>query len=237
MCGRYRLTSKERYLAEHFDVSDEVEWSPRYNIAPSDSVATIRQHATEPKRMFSKMRWGLVPSWAEDPSIGYKTINARSESVTEKPSYSDSFKKRRCLIPADGFYEWKKEGKEKQPFNFGMVDDSIFAFAGIWDSWRAPEGQVIETCSILTTTPNALVQAVHDRMPVILGRDVYDDWLDPALQDTTALAYLLKPFPAKEMRSYPVSQWVNSPKNDTPDCMTELELEKTAPLLTGGPRG
>ena len=231
MCGRYRLTSKERYLAEHFDLADDVEWSPRYNIAPSDSVATIRQDAHQPKRTFSKMRWGLVPSWARGSSVGHALINARSETVLEKGIFRDAFRYRRCLIPADGFFEWKKAGKQKQPFHFGMADDSLFAFAGIWDTRRSLEGRPAESCSILTTTPNTIVQDVHDRMPVILHRDDYTDWLDPALQDAAVLTDLLKPFTAREMRRYPVSQLVNSPNNDTPECILEVPIAHAATLF------
>jgi putative SOS response-associated peptidase YedK len=224
MCGRYQLSKSEKQVREHFGVSVDEDYSPRYNISPSQSVITIRQDATAPDRLLSKMRWGLVPFWAKDVAIGYKMINARSETVMEKPAYRDSFKKRRCLIPAAGFYEWKKIGKEKQPYNFGMTDDSIFAFAGIWDTWKSPDGTPIDSCSILTTTPNTLVQDVHDRMPVILATDDYDQWLDPGVKETSTLVELLKPFPAKQMRRFPVSQLVNSPKNDKPECLVEAPI-------------
>ncbi|MCU1285310.1 MAG: hypothetical protein JWO13_1660 [Acidobacteriales bacterium] len=209
---------------KQFGVEIDPDYSPRYNISPSQSVFAIRQDAAQPARMLSKLRWGLVPFWAKDLAIGYKMINARSETGLDKPAYRDSFKKRRCLIPADGFYEWKKVGKEKHPYNFGMADDSVFAFAGIWDTWKSPDGTSVESCSILTTTPNALVQDVHDRMPVILDRDDYEQWLDPGVKEPGTLTELLKPFPAKQMRRYPVSQIVNSPKNDKPECIVEISL-------------
>ena len=174
-------------------------------------------------RQFSLMRWGLIPFWVKDANIGYKMINARAETVAEKPAYRESFKSRRCLIPADGFYEWKKEGKSKQPFHFGMRDNSIFAFAGIWDRWKNPQGEVIETCSILTTTPNLLCADVHDRMPVILPVGHYDLWLDPGFKGTDDLKELLHPFEAKLMKRYPVSTRVNLVRNDDPECAVELK--------------
>jgi len=164
------------------------------------------------------MRWGLIPFWAKDPSIGFKMINARAETVATKPAFREAIRKRRCLIPADAFYEWKKNGKVKTPFCFTMADDSIFAFAGIWDSWRNPEGKAIETCSIITTTPNTLLADIHDRMPVILPDDVYDQWLDPGFQKSDASGDLLKPFDPNLMRRYEVSNRVNLVKNDAPEC-------------------
>jgi putative SOS response-associated peptidase YedK len=223
MCGRYRLSRAKEIIAEHFDIPDEVEWSPRYNIAPAQRVAVVRQNPEHPVRQFSVMRWGLIPYWAKDANIGYKMINARAETVAEKPAYRESFKNRRCLIPADGFYEWKREGKTKQPFHFGMHDDSIFAFAGIGDRWKNPQGEVIETCSIITTTPNALLADVHDRMPVILPVDDYDLWLDPGFKHTDDLKELLRPYDATLMRRYPVSTRVNLVKNDDPECAMELK--------------
>jgi putative SOS response-associated peptidase YedK len=192
MCGRYRLSRSKEVLAEHFDVEPDDDWQPRYNIAPTQSVPVIRQHPEQPKRLGSRMQWGLIPFWAKDPNIGFKMINARAETVATKPAFRESLRKRRCLIPADGFYEWKKNGKVKTPFCFTMADDSIFAFAGIWDSWRNPEGKAIETCSIITTTPNTLLIEVHDRMPVILPDDAYDLCLDPGFQKVDAICDLLK---------------------------------------------
>jgi len=169
------------------------------------------------------MRWGLIPFWAKDANVGYKMINARAETVAEKPAYRESFKSRRCLIPADGFYEWKREGKTKQPYHFGMRDDSLFAFAGILDRWKNPQGEVIETCLVITTKPNALLADVHDRMPVILPIGHYDLWLDPGFKQTDDLKELLRPFEAELMKRYPVSTRVNLVKNDDPDCALELK--------------
>jgi putative SOS response-associated peptidase YedK len=217
MCGRFRLTSPAK-LVDTFGVEADEGWAPRYNIVPAQNVIVIRQDAEEPKRRGSLMRWGLIPSWAKDDSIGYKMINARAETVATKPSFRDSLKKRRCLIPADGFYEWKREGKNKTPFCFTMADDSIFAFAGLWEQWQSPAGQPIDTCSIITTSPNTLCVDVHDRMPVILPGDAYDLWLDPAFHKADAVCELLTPFDAGRMCRYQVSNRVNLVKNDDPAC-------------------
>jgi putative SOS response-associated peptidase YedK len=167
---------------------------------------------------------GLIPYWAKDPSIGYKLINARSETVTSKPAFREAFESRCCLIPADGFYEWKRVGKAKQPFHFGLRDDSLFAFAGLWDRWRDPNGQVLESCSILATTPNALLADMHDRMPVILGPEHYDLWLDPGFRRADVLKKMLNPFDATLMRRYPVSTRVNFVRNDDPECAAPNSL-------------
>ena len=227
MCGRYRLSRSKELLAEHFNVEPDDDWEPRYNIAPTQNVPVIRQRPDEPKRLGSQMRWGLIPAWAKDASIGFKMINARAETVAIKPAYRDVLRKRRCLIPADGFYEWVKDGKAKTPLCFTMADNSVFAFAGIWDSWRSPEGQTIESCSIITTTPNALLADIHDRMPVILTGDAYDPWLDPGFQKAGAICDLLKPFDQALMRRYEVSSRVNLVKNDDPAC-AESVLRETA---------
>jgi len=221
MCGRYRLSRRKQVVEEYFEsVSEEEDWSPRYNIAPTQPVATIRQKGNS--RILSTMRWGLVPSWATDIKIGNQLINGRSESVLEKPALRDSFRSRRCLIPADGFYEWKKSGKARHPFHFGMKDGSLFAFAGVWDRWKSPAGQVLESCSILTTAPNQLLDGVHDRMPVILPQRHYQLWLAAPATESGRLADLLVPFDASFMHSYPVSPLVNKPENDMPECALEV---------------
>jgi putative SOS response-associated peptidase YedK len=228
MCGRYRMTRADK-LAQQFEATEfdgpevEVELAPRYNVAPGQMIVAVRQHREKPVRRLSRLKWGLVPFWAKDPNIGYKMINARSETIVDKPAYREAFKNRRCLIPADGFYEWKTEGKSKHPFHFGMKDDSIFAFAGIWEFWKDPKGAVLETCSILTTGPNAVMEGVHDRMPVILRPDDYELWLDPGFKKTDALADLLKPYDANQMKRYEVSTRVNSVKYDDADCAAALE--------------
>jgi putative SOS response-associated peptidase YedK len=214
-----------------FGVSrDDFEWAPRFNIAPTDNVPVIRQHSTKPNRVFSLMRWGLIPFWAKDASIGYRMINARSETAASKRAFQDCLKSRRCLIPADGFYEWQKVAKLKQPYCFTLADDRVFAFAGIWDRWKDTEGKLIESCSILTTTSNALTADVHDRMPVILRTDDHDLWLDPGFQNEAGIAELLKPLDANLMRRYAVSTRVNSVTNDDPQCAEPIELDQnTAP--------
>lgn len=231
MCGRYRLTAKERWLSEYFNIpAEDIEWAARWNVAPTDEVATIRQDRHEPKRIFAKMRWGLIPYWAKDASLGAKTINAVCETAAEKPAFRDSMRKRRCLIPADGFYEWKKIGpKTKQAYNIGMKDDGLFAFAGLWERWKNADGKPIESCTILTTEANALLKDIHNRMPVILHPDDYDAWLDPGVTEPARLVDLLKPFDPRQMRVYPVSSAVNSVKNDSPECAREVILEEDEP--------
>ena len=208
---------------------EEEEWSARYNIAPTQPVATVRQAGTG--RVLSMMRWGLVPSWANHISIGNRLINGRCETVLEKPAFRESFRMRRCLIPADGFYEWKKTGKQRQPFHFGMKDDSLFAFAGVWDRWRSPSGQVLESCSILTNAPNELLEDVHDRMPVILPRRHYQTWLTAPTAEAERLAELLVPFDASLMRRYAVSALVNKPQNEMPECAVEVPNPETQTQL------
>jgi putative SOS response-associated peptidase YedK len=155
--------------------------NPRFNVAPTQQIPVIRQSPKEPIRELSLMRWGLIPSWARDQSVAARTINARSETAATKPAFRDALKSRRCLIPADGFYEWKRDGKTKQPYCFEVNDGELFAFAGLWDRWKDISGQWVKSCSILTTTPNAVTSVVHDRMPVILDRESYDMWLDPGM--------------------------------------------------------
>lgn len=231
MCGRYKLTAKERWLSEYFSIpAEDLEWAARWNIAPTDEVATIRQDRKEPKRKFAKMRWGLIPYWAKDTSIGTKAINAVSETAAEKPMFRESIKYRRCLMPADGFYEWKQMGpKNKQAYNIGMKDDGLFAFAGLWDRWESPDGKTIESCTILTTEANVLLKDIHERMPVILSPDDYDLWLDPGVTDPARIADLLKSFDARLMCVRPVSSTVNNVKNDVPECAEEVSVSDDGP--------
>jgi putative SOS response-associated peptidase YedK len=233
MCGRYRLSRRKQVVEECFEsaseVSEEEDWSPRYNIAPTQGVATIRQSGSS--RILSMMRWGLVPSWASDIKIGNQLINGRSETVLEKPAFREAFRTRRCLIPADGFYEWKKSGKQRQPFHFGMKDNSLFAFAGVWDRWRSPGGPMLQSCSILTAAANELLDGVHDRMPVILPRRHYEAWLTAPAPQAARLAELLVPFDAASMRRYPVSSLVNKPENEMPECALEVPEPETQTQL------
>lgn len=228
MCGRYRLSRRKQLVAEYFgtDTGDS-EWTPRYNIAPSQPVMTIRQEARKAVRSLSTMQWKLIPSWAKDPTIGYKTINARSETVATTASFQEPFRSQRCLIPADGFYEWQRNGKTRQPYCFELNDGELFAFASLWDRWMSPQREIIESCTILTTTSNSLLADIHDRMPVILKPDDYDLWLDPAFKDAGSLSEMLRPFDAGTMRRYPVSTRVNNVLNDDADCAKAIELDVT----------
>jgi putative SOS response-associated peptidase YedK len=232
MCGRYRLSRGKQIIEEYFDTAPwEDDWNPRFNVAPTQPVPVIRQHPNEPIRQVSLMKWGLVPHWAKDASIATSTINAKSETAATKPAFRDPLKFRRCLIPADGFYEWEKTGASKQPYCFEVNDGELFAFAGLWDGWRDASGNWVKTCSILTTTPNAVASAVHDRMPVILASSDYDLWLDPGMQNVAAISEQLKPYDARLMRCYPVSTRVNHVANDDADCSRPVELVQSQDRL------
>jgi putative SOS response-associated peptidase YedK len=227
MCGRYRLSRRKQIIEEHFDsVSGEKDWTPRYNIAPTQPVPIIRQHPKEPRRelSLSLVRWGLIPWWAKDASGAARMINARSETAATLPTFRDALKARRCIVPADGFYEWQKAGKVKQPHCFEVEDGKLFAFAGVWERWKDAAGKAMETCAILTTTPNAVTSTVHDRMPVILTPDAYELWLDPGFADVAAICDLLKPYDARSMRCYPVSERINHFANDDAECCAPAEV-------------
>jgi putative SOS response-associated peptidase YedK len=225
MCGRYRLSRRKQLIEEYFESAPwDDDWNPRFNIAPTQQVPVVRQHPKEPIRQLSLMKWGLIPHWAKDPSIATSTINAKSETAATRPAFRDPLKYRRCLIPADAFYEWKRNGTSKQPYCFEVNAGELFAFAGIWDGWKNAEGQWVKSCSILTTTPNAMTSAIHDRMPVILHPDSYGLWLDPGMHNVTAISELLKPFDARLMRCYPVSTRINHVANDDEECSRPVEL-------------
>lgn len=222
MCGRFTLFEAEKVLSKEFAVSGIPLLSPRYNIAPSQAVATVRAAPAGTGRELVLLRWGLIPSWSNDPAIGNRLINARAETAREKPSFRNAFRRHRCLIPASGFYEWQRRERVKQPYFVRMRDERLFAFAGLWDRWESPDKVVIETCTILTTTANAVLAPIHGRMPVILSPTEYARWLDPALQETDSLAPLLVPFPPEEMLAFPVSPRVNAPSVDDGKCMAPL---------------
>lgn len=222
MCGRFAQRSGPKRLAREFQVKEMPEVEPRYNIAPTQGILSIRQMESDREAVF--LKWGLVPSWAKDPAIGAKLINARSETITEKPSFREAFKKRRCIIPADGFYEWQSTDGKKQPFFFQMKDERPFGFAGLWERWQGVAGQTIESCTILTTEANEVLLPVHDRMPVILHSDDYELWLDEDVRKRELLEDLLRPYPAKEMISYPVSTAINSPSNQGATLIERMEV-------------
>jgi putative SOS response-associated peptidase YedK len=232
MCGRYRLSRRKEIIEEHFDsVSGEEEWTPRYNIAPTQPVPIIRQHPKEPRRELSLVRWGLIPSWAKDPSGAGRMTNARSETAASLPAFRDAMEWRRCIVPADGFYEWKRIGKTKQPFCFEVGDGELFGFAGLWERWKNSTGNWVKTCAILTTTPNAVTAAVHDRMPVILDPGSYDLWLDPGFNDVAAASEMLKPYDAAAMRCYAVSARINHVANDDAECAVPVEVAQAQARL------
>ena len=222
MCGRFTLTVDPGQLQDAFPWVDFPEnITQRYNIAPSQPVAVVPNDGQNRMDFYN---WGLIPFWAKDPKIGNRMINARSETIAEKPSFRSSFKYKRCLILADGFYEWKNEpgSTSKTPYFIHMKDRQPFAFAGLWDIWHSKDGSEIRTCTIITTEPNQLLQEIHNRMPVILSPDDFDLWLDTSAQNATAVQHLLRPYPGDEMRYYPVSTYVNSPYNDGPGCIEPL---------------
>jgi putative SOS response-associated peptidase YedK len=218
MCGRFTLTASAQSVKSLFpllDLAEELE--PRYNVAPTQTVLAVRAGASgKPEGV--PLRWGLVPAWAEDPGIGNRLINARSETAAEKPAFRSAFRQRRCLILADGFYEWQKLPGGKQPFYFRLREGGPFAFAGLWEHW-ARGGRPIESCTLLTTDANDLVRPLHDRMPVILPRERFARWLDPEFKAVPELEALLRPYPAAAMTGYPVATRVNNPRNEGPLCI------------------
>ena len=229
MCGRYRRTTREEELARiyHIPIPTQPDLPISYNIAPSQEVLAIRYNPENKQRSLDSLRWGLVPYWAKDEKIGFKTINARAETVDSAYSFRSAFKKRRCLIPTDGFYEWKKVIGGKIPYSIGMKDDSPFVFAGLWEGWLNPEtDEWLRTCTIITGEPNELVAEIHTRMPVILPRETHDRWLFGE-----AGKEVLRPFPAKAMKIWRISTRVNKPENNDPGLLAEGEMEEAGRLI------
>lgn len=222
MCGRFTLTVDPAELQELFGLSEPAPaaLTPRYNIAPTQPVAVIPNR--EPRRL-ELFQWGLIPSWAKDPKIGNSLINARAETAAEKPAFRAALKRRRCLIPADGFYEWKKTGKTKTPMYIQMKGGLPFAFAGLWEVWSAPDGSTVPTCTILTTTANALVREIHDRMPVILPPEAFGVWLTPGELPVAEAQAWLKPFAAEALTARLVSTRVNNPRSEGPELLMSDE--------------
>jgi len=222
MCGRFTLTGDLNSLGERFAFrAANLSFKPHYNIAPSQPVLAIISNEGENRAGF--LRWGLIPSWAKDEAIGNRMINARAETVAEKPSFRRALQKRRCLVLADGFYEWRREGKQKTPMYIALKSHEPFAFAGLWETWKPPTGEPIHSCTLITTTPNSLMTSIHDRMPVILPRKAEALWLDQTVEDPQEVLPLLTPYPARDMEAYAVSPLVNSPRNDTPACIEPAE--------------
>jgi putative SOS response-associated peptidase YedK len=257
MCGRYTLTADLKKVADRFGAPPLPDWGsctpqsldsthshspgparlktipghlstslgPRYNIAPAQSVIVV---GDDGKRFLKPMRWGMIPSWAKDPSIGNRMINARAETLAEKPAFRAALKKRRCLIPADGFYEWQKLGQVKQPVRIVLKSREPFGFAGLWEQWMSPDGEGILSCTIITTEANELLKPIHNRMPVILMQDVEAVWLDPKIQEPEKLLPLLRQHPSDELEFYPVSREVNSPAVDKPSNIEPINTEQSA---------
>ncbi|HRD66813.1 MAG TPA: SOS response-associated peptidase [Candidatus Competibacter sp.] len=219
MCGRFIQARSGEVLAGQFGLRLPADRAARYNVAPSQPVLGIR--AVDGGRELAWLRWGLVPGWSPEPRSKYSTINARAETVAEKPTYRQAFRRRRCLIPADGFYEWRKMDGRKQPYCIGLTDGAPFAFAGLWERWEREE-QIVESCTVLVTQANQCIAQIHDRMPVILEPADYDAWLDPALQDAARLLPLLRPYPAERMTLWPVGSAVNRPSNEGIVLMTPV---------------
>lgn len=219
MCGRFSIAEEIQLLQSQFQFEFAEEVTPRYNVAPSQKILTVV--SDKGRRQGKQMKWGLVPYWAQDEKIGYKMINARSEGIDLKPSFKHAFKRRRCLILADGFYEWKATEEGKQPYRFVMKDKMPFAIAGLWETWTKGK-ELLTTCTIITTAANEVTANVHDRMPVILPEDSYDGWLNPKFDDVNTLKTMLTPYPAELMDKYRVSTLVNSPKNDLADILSPL---------------
>ena len=225
MCGRFTLRSRLNLLLQQFALEgdeDRESLDPRYNIAPTQDVFAVRSRAAG-QRELASFRWGLVPSWADDLKIGVRMINARSETIASKPSFAAAFKRRRCRIPGDGFYEWKKTGQTKQPYLIELADGGLFGFAGLWESWQPERGPTIESCTIITTAANDLMHELHERMPVILSPGDYEAWLDPENSDRDGLLKLLDAFPGDQMRTTPVRPFVNNVRNQGPECAEPLD--------------
>ena len=224
MCGRFTLTVDPGDLMEVFPgITFPQEIRPRYNIAPSQPVAVI---ANTDQGKLDFFTWGLIPSWAKDPSIGSRMINARAETLAEKPAFKAALRRRRCLILGDGFFEWESISgqKTKQPHYFQLANQKPFGFAGLWEIWFSPDGSEIRSCTIITTTPNKLVEPIHNRMPAIIMRDDYSHWLSTGDLATSESLPLLKPFPESQMKSHPVSLFVNNPANDSSECILPIKL-------------
>jgi putative SOS response-associated peptidase YedK len=221
MCGRFTQAADGEIIAQVFQLPETPELAPRYNIAPTQEVAVVRA-AESGGRELVRLHWGLIPSWAKERAMGARMINARAETLAEKPAFRSAFRARRCLIVADGFYEWQKLGGRKHPYFIGFSDRRPFAFAGLWERWKGEGSEHVESCTIVTTEANELLAPIHDRMPVILDPDDFATWTDPALHDTDRLSALLTPYAAGLLEAFPVSVLVNNPANDSLACVQRI---------------
>jgi len=239
MCGRFTLRTPANIVAEYFTAVGVPPFEPRFNIAPTQPVPVIRvaMDATAEgyfHRQFAWIRWGLIPHWADDPSLGDRLINARAETAAEKSAFRAAFRRRRCLVAADGFYEWQKTGRGKRPFFIHRQDQSPFGFAGLWESWEGADHSLIESCTLLTTEPNDLMRPIHNRMPVILSPGDHDRWLDLSIETPELLTPLLAPCPSEGWSADPVGTWVNNPAHDDPKCIDNyLRCCTTFQVTTG----
>ena len=234
MCGRYGRRADKQRIAEwmqthNTDVFDDSYLAPSYNVAPQSFQPVVRLNRESGQRELAIMRWGLVPYWAKDAKVAFSTINAKAETITTSPAYREAMKRRRCLVPADWFYEWQKiDAKTKQPYAIGLKDDSIFAFAGLWERWKdKTSGQALETYTVITTDPNELMEPIHNRMPVILAPKDYERWLQPG-ESSLLPVDLLRPYPAKEMNAWKVSSAVGNVRNNSPELCEPLKLVEPA---------
>ncbi len=233
MCGRFAFFSPHESVVKLFELpADTPAVEPRYNIAPTQFVATVRGEATAGTRSLAMLHWGLVPSWAKDRGIAARLINARAETLAEKPSFRSAFRRRRCLVLADGYYEWQRSGPAKQPYFIRQQSGDPFGMAGLWERWRDPaSGEELDSCTLITTTPAASIAHVHDRMPVILPLERQAEWLDPVNEDTGRLDRLLVPFSSRLLHCHPVSRRVNSARNQGPELIAPVDGD--APAVSG----
>jgi putative SOS response-associated peptidase YedK len=221
MCGRFYLDVAREQLKDHYELPLAPDLVPRFNIAPSQDILVVRVTPGH-KRECVPLHWGLIPGWAMEEKTPYHMINARAETLAEKPAFRTAYRHRRCLIPVSGFYEWQAKGKQKQPYAIGMKDGGIFSLAGLWEHWEGLQGKIVESCTIIVTDANKLLAPIHERMPLIIAVENYARWLDPDIQDPDRLRTLLRPFPAGRMQAHTVSQHVNNPENDNPECIAAI---------------
>jgi putative SOS response-associated peptidase YedK len=220
MCGRFTLHSRLNLLLQQFALEAGPEWAPRYNIAPTQQTLVVRVSPDSGERELVPLRWGLIPFWATDKSIGNRLINARAETVRNKPAFRAAFKQRRCLVPADGYFEWQATSQGKQPFYVHRGDGRVLAMAGLWESWHTGQPDALETFCVITTDASPWTASVHDRMPVLLDEDEYAAWLDPEFADSTVLEGMLRPYDRDELQLDPISTRINNPRNDDAACLT-----------------